>query len=180
MPSEQDILGLLTGTLPAEQRARVADELARDPEAGRRAFGAERLAALAVLLGHVQGPGLPPAASPIIHSPRPPNPAVSADEVLRDAIREAGADGWAYRPPKDSPAPGVAAVVRAAVQEWSRTWHARLLILACALALAYAGYALLQSGPPVMHPRTGGGIPPSGPTDVPKPGPVPSSPPSRP
>lgn len=116
MPSEQDILGLLTGTLPAEQRARVADELARDPEAGRRAFGAERLAAIAVLLGHVQRPGLPPAANPVIQSPRPPTPAVSAYEVLRDAMRAAGADGWAYRPPKDSPAPGMAAVVRAAVR----------------------------------------------------------------
>lgn len=173
MPTEPEILGLLTGTLPAEQRARVADELARDPEAGRRAFGPERLAALAVLLGHAQSPESPVVSVPVVRNPPPANPAVSADEVLRDAIRAAGADGWAYRPAKDIPVPGMAAVVRAALQEWSRTWHARVLILACAFALAYAAFALLKSGPPVMHPRPVHGPHHPSPPEVPKPEPSP-------
>ncbi len=169
-PSEQDILGLLTGTLPGEQRARVADELARDPEAARRAFGAERLAALAVLLGHTKSPVSPPADQCL----PPPSPAVSADDVLRDALREAGADGWAYRPAKGAPAPGVTAVVRAALQEWSGTWHARLLILALALALAGAAFALLKSGPPLMHPPAAGDSSARSPTNAPPPAPVPA------
>lgn len=174
MPSEQDILGLLTGSLPADQRARVADELARDPEAARRAFGAERLAAVAVLLGHATNPVSPPTFPPVVPQPPPDVPAVSADDALRDALRAAGKEGWAYRPAKGAPAPGMASVVCGAVREWSGTWHARLLLLAGGFALAYAAFALLKSGPPLMSPPATDNVPAGMPTNAPPAAPVPA------
>jgi hypothetical protein len=175
MPSEQDILGLLTGSLPADQRSRGAKELARDPEAARRAFGAERLAALAVLLGHAGSPVSPPVSPPAVQCPpQPPSPVMSADDVLRDALRAAGADGWAYRPAKGTPAPGMASVVCGAVREWSGTWHARLLLLAGGFALAYAAFALLKSGPLLMSPPATDNVPAGIPTNAPPAAPVPA------
>lgn len=179
MPSEQEILGLLTGSLPADQRARVADELARDPEAGRRAFGAERLAALAVLLGQARSPGSQPPVPPA--APHPPQEAglvVSADDALRDALRVAGKDGWAYRPAGGAPAPGMASIVCGAVREWSGTWHARLLLLAGGFALAYAALALLKSGPPLMSPPATDNVPAGIPTttNAPPAAPIPAPP----
>lgn len=89
MLTEENILGLLNGTLTPEERARVAAELARDPGAARRAFGPERLAALAVLLrtsapAPARVPPPPSAAKPIS------GPELSAEETLRQALREAG------------------------------------------------------------------------------------------
>ena len=177
MLTEQDILGLLTGTLPAEQRARVADELARDPEAARRAFGTERLAAVAILLGHATSPTSMVTPSPAAARPLPPpTPAVSAEEALREALCVAGKDGWAYRPPKGAPAPGLSQVVTGAFQEWCGTWHGRLVLLLAALALAYAAFRLVNSGPPLMHSRTPVTAPLSGPSNAPAPAPVPALP----
>lgn len=177
MPSEQDILGLLTGTLSAEQRARVADELARDPAAGRRAFGAERLAAVAVLLGHTRSSVRQPAGPPAVSAPpQLADAIVATDDVLRDALRSAGKDAWAYHPARDASAPAVATVVRGALQEWSGTWHARLLLLAGAIALFYAALALLKSNPALMRPSAGGQYPTVVSTNTPPvaPAPVPS------
>jgi len=127
MLTEENILGLLNGTLTPEESARVAAELARDPGAARRAFGPDRLAALAVLL-------------------RTSGPELSADEVLRQALREAGQGGWAYRPAAGERGPGLGATLAAAWREWSRTWHARVLMMSLALGLAFAVFVLLKSG----------------------------------
>lgn len=144
MLTEENILGLLNGTLTPEESARVAAELARDPGAARRAFGPERLAALGVLLrSSAPAPVLvptPSAAKPIS------GPELSADEVLRQALREAGQGGWAYRPAAGERGPGLGATLAAALREWSRTWHARVLMMILALGLAFAVFVLLKSG----------------------------------
>lgn len=144
MLTEENILGLLNGTLTPEERARVAAELARDPGAARRAFGPERLAALAVLLrtsapAPARVPPPPSAAKPIS------GPELSAEETLRQALREAGQGGWAYRPAAGERGPGLGTTLAAALREWSRTWHARVLMLGLTLGLAFAVFGLLKS-----------------------------------
>ena len=145
MLTEENILGLLNGTLTPEESARVAAELARDPGAARRAFGPDRLAALGVLLrtsapAPALVPNPPSSAKPIS------GPELSADEVLRQALREAGQGGWAYRPAAGERGPGLGATLAAALREWSRTWHARVLMMSLALGLAFAVFVLLKSG----------------------------------
>ena len=151
MLTEAHILGLLNGTLPPEERERVAAELARDPDAARRVFGAERLAALAVLLRVPTPAPVPVSPSAPVETPAP-NPVLSADEALRQALRQAGTGDWAYRPVKDPTAPGLFGTLGGAAQEWCGTWHARVLLLGLALGLALAVVALLKSGPPAGHP----------------------------
>jgi len=144
MLTEENILGLLNGTLTPEESARVAAELARDPGAARRALGPDRLAALGVLLrtsapAPALVPNPPSSAKPIS------GPELSADEVLRQALREAGQGGWAYRPAAGERGPGLGATLAAALREWSRTWHARVLMMSLALGLAFAVFVLLKS-----------------------------------
>lgn len=171
MLTEENILGLLNGTLTPEESARVAAELARDPGAARRAFGPDRLAALGVLLrSSAPAPALvpnPPSSAKPISGPE-----LSADEVLRQALREAGQGGWAYRPAAGERGPGLGATLAAALREWSRTWHARVLMLGLALGLAFAVFVLLKSGtlmkehplyrpPPDVGPTTRTNLPPT-------------------
>jgi anti-sigma factor RsiW len=158
MLTGEDILGLLNGTLTPDERARVAAELARDPEAAQRAFGPERLAVLAVLLRtSTPAPALvttpPPAAKPVS------GPELSADEALGQALREAGKGGWAYRPAPGERGPGLGATLAAALREWSCTWHARVLMLGLALGLAFAVFILLKSRTlKLEHPRPDPGV----------------------
>lgn len=170
MLTEAHILGLLNGTLPPEERERVARELARDPEAARRVFGAERLDALAVLL-RADTPAAPPASpSPPAEKPMP-RPELSADEALRQALQQAGKGGWAYRPESDPAAPGVLAALGGATREWSRTWHARLLLLGLALGLALLAFALLKTGHLLPAGSLGSGVVTNPPPAAPAPAP---------
>ena len=166
MLTEAQILGLLNGTLPPEERARVAGELAREPEAARRVFGAKRLDALVCLLGAGTSAPPPASASPPAESPAPP-PEPSPDEALRQVLLQVGHNGWAYRPEKEPTAPGGFTVLGRALQEWSCTWHARVLLLGIALGLAFMAFSLLKDDPQLKqwqgsHQLPGVGGPASG------------------
>lgn len=140
IPDDQ-LLAYLAGTLPPEERSRLEAELMRDPEAMRRLLDQERLdASLKLLLNPAANHSQVKAS--ILAGIRTTTHTVSADEVMKQVLIEAGKNALAYRPPREERGPGLLATLQAAFIEWLGTGHGRVVFATASLALLFV---LLQT-----------------------------------
>lgn len=153
IPDDQ-LIAYLAGTLPTEERSRVEAELVRDPEALRRVLEQERLdTSLNLLLNPTANRAQVKAS--ILAGIRTTTHTVSADEVMKQVLLEAGKGALAYRPPKEERGPGLFATLRGAFLEWIGTSHGRVVFATASLALLFV---LVQTWRTPQSEPTGGSL----------------------
>lgn len=151
MLTDDQLIAYLAGTLPPEERARVEEALAGNPEALRRVLEQEQLdASLQRLLRPATNREQVKAS--ILAGIRTAPVQVSADEVMKRVLLESGKGAWAYRPRRDEPVPGVFTVLVTAFREWLQTNHSRVVIYgALAVLLVFVASELrisrVRTGP---------------------------------